>query len=228
VSESPVSLLGSPAGKSPEDKAKEAAGEEAWSEDAERTGMEMTMAKRMAVIDMVRESERGVREKVCWDLNLNLVGGSIYRVVGPDWNVDLLRGSHKNFFFLSRVFTPIVITQPNSKRKSEERDEERRLKTELSPEFSCRASRNATASRRCEHFPPPPNQSPPKSTILNNSNKRTKKMTAVRASSIIGSPSPAASKPLADANGLASIADLKNLASSRLQDLKLHIRSLSH
>ncbi|PRQ19111.1 hypothetical protein RchiOBHm_Chr7g0213521 [Rosa chinensis] len=72
--------------------------------------------------------------------------------------------------------------------------------------------------------PPSPNQSPPKSTLLNNSNKRAKKMTAVRASSIIGSPSPAAaSKPLADVNGLASIPDLKNLASSRLQDLKQHI-----
>ncbi|XP_004300135.1 PREDICTED: uncharacterized protein LOC101300448 [Fragaria vesca subsp. vesca] len=71
--------------------------------------------------------------------------------------------------------------------------------------------------------PPSPNHSPPKSTLLNNSNKRTKKMTAARASSVIGSPSPAASKPLADANGLASIPDLKNLASSRLQDLKQHI-----
>ncbi|KAK9928077.1 hypothetical protein M0R45_025231 [Rubus argutus] len=91
-----------------------------------------------------------------------------------------------------------------------------------------RSSRRSSAAALLETppqvaFPPPPNQSPPKSTILSNSNKRTKKMTAVRASSIIGSPSLAASKPLADANGLASIPDLKNLASSRLQDLKLHI-----
>ncbi|KAK9928237.1 hypothetical protein M0R45_025383 [Rubus argutus] len=91
-----------------------------------------------------------------------------------------------------------------------------------------RSSRRSSAAALLETpprvaSPPSPNQSPPKSTILNNSNKRTKKVTAVRASSIIGSPSPAVSKPLADANGLASILDLKNLASSRLQDLKLHI-----
>ena len=73
--------------------------------------------------------------------------------------------------------------------------------------------------------PPSPDHSPPKSTLLNNSNKRVKKMTAARASSVIGSPSPAASKPLAaaESNGLASIFDLKNLDSSRLQDLKQHI-----
>ncbi|VVA17196.1 PREDICTED: kinesin [Prunus dulcis] len=69
----------------------------------------------------------------------------------------------------------------------------------------------------------PENQTTPKSATFNNSSKR--KRTTVTVGAAIGGPSAsvAALMESPQTNSLASIPDLKHLASSRLRDLKLHI-----
>ncbi|CAL8155492.1 unnamed protein product [Prunus armeniaca] len=69
----------------------------------------------------------------------------------------------------------------------------------------------------------PENQTTPKSATFNNSSKR--KRTTVTVGAAIGGPSAsvAALMESPQTNILASIPDLKHLASSRLRDLKLHI-----